>query len=135
MEQTKRAAVYCRLAQADDEAMALQKERALRYAAELGYLNPVMYADNGASGLSFDRPAFSAMNADIAAGKIGAVIVLSVSRIGRNRIETLAWIDKTVRKGIVLKAWDGSLESQIWTLTGWHDECNQIFGKRKTTRA
>ena len=110
MEKAKRAAVYCRLAQADDEAMALQKERILRYAAELGYTNPIVYADNGASGLTLDRPAFSAMNADIAVGKIGAVIVLSISRIGRNPIELLSWIDKTMRKGIVLNAWDGSLD-------------------------
>jgi len=135
MEQNKRAAVYCRLAQADDEAMALQKERALRYAAELGYLNPIVYADNGVSGLTFDRPAFSAMNADIVAGKIGAVIVLSSSRIGRNLVETSSWIGKTKRKGVTLKAWDGSLESQLRAFTGWRGDCYQIFGKRKTTRA
>jgi len=110
MEQTKRAALYCRLARADDDAMALQKERVSRYAAELGYIGPIIYADNGASGLTFNRPAFSAMNADIAAGKIGAVIVLSSTRIGRNAIETLAWMDKTRRKGVALKAWDGSLD-------------------------
>jgi len=109
MEQNKRAAVYCRLAQADDEAMELQKARALRYTAELGYANPIIYADNGASGLDYNRPAFLAMNTDIAEGKIGAVVVLSASRIGRNPVETLSWIDKTMRKGIVLKAWDGSL--------------------------
>ena len=110
MEQTKRAVVYCRLARADDEAMEIQKARVLRYAAELGYTNPIVYADNGASGLTFDRPAFSAMDADIAAGKIAAVVTLSSSRIGRNSIETLSWADKTMRKGVVLKAWDGSLD-------------------------
>ena len=110
MEKAKKAAVYCRLAQMDDDAMELQKKRALQYAAELGYLNPIVYADNGVSGLTFDRPAFSAMNADIAAGKIGAVVVLSSSRIGRNSVGTLAWMDKARRKGVVLKAWDGSLD-------------------------
>jgi DNA invertase Pin-like site-specific DNA recombinase len=110
MEQTKRAALYCRLARADDEAMTLQKERVSRFAAELGYIDPIIYADNGASGLTYDRPAFSAMNADIAAGKIGAVVTLSSSRIGRNAIGTLAWMNRTRRKGVVLKAWDGSLD-------------------------
>ena len=104
------AAIYCRVAQKDDVAMGLQKERVSRFAAELRYTNPIVYADNGASGLTFDRPAFVAMNADIAAGKIYAVIVLSASRIGRNAVETLSWIDKMRRKGIVLKAWDGSLD-------------------------
>jgi DNA invertase Pin-like site-specific DNA recombinase len=110
MEQNKRAAVYCRLARADDRAMELQKERVSRYVAELGYKNPIVYADNGASGLTFDRPAFTAMNVDIAAGKIGTVVTLSSSRIGRNSTETLAWMDKARRKGVVLKAWDGSLD-------------------------
>jgi len=112
MENNKRAAVYIRVAQAaqiGDEAMALQKEQVLRYAAELGYINPIVYADNGASGLTFDRPAFSAMNSDIAAGKINAVIVNSFSRIGRNSIETLSWIGKIKHQGIALKARDGSL--------------------------
>jgi len=94
----------------DENAMALQRERVLHYAAELGYTNPIVYADNGASGLSLDRPAFSAMNADIAAGTIEAVIVHSISRIGRSPTETLSWVDKLKSKGIVLKAWDGSLD-------------------------
>ena len=42
--------------------------------------------------------------------KIGAVVVLSSSRIGRNSIETLAWMDKIRSKGVVLKSWDGSLD-------------------------
>jgi len=121
MEKTKKAAVYCRVAQKDDAAMELQKERVLRYAAELGYVSPIIYADNGASGLTFDRPAFSAMNADIAAGKIGAVVTLSSSRIGRNTIKTLAWVDKARRKGVVLKAWDGSLDDNAPAF--------QLFGK------
>ncbi|MCL2300266.1 MAG: recombinase family protein [Firmicutes bacterium] len=110
MEETKRAAIYCRLAQVDDDAMELQKKRVLQFAAELGHLNPIVYADNGASGITFDRPAFSAINADIAAGKIGAVVVLSSSRIGRNLAETLSWIGKTKRNDVALKAWDGSLD-------------------------
>ena len=113
MEITKRAALYCRLTRADDEAMALQKERVSRFAAELGYVNPIIYADNGASGITYDRPAFSAMNADIAAGKIGAVVTLSSSRIGRNAIKTLAWMDKARSKGVILKAWDGSLDENV----------------------
>ena len=113
MELNKKAAVYCRVAQMDDEAMELQKARVLRYAAELGHKNPVIYADNGASGLDYNRPAFSAMNADIAEGKISAVIVHSISRVGRNPVETLPWIDQIKRKGIDLNAWDGSLDCYL----------------------
>ena len=107
----------------------------MHYAAELGYVNPITYVDNGASGLSFDRPAFSDMNADIAAGKIDAVIVHSISRIGRNMIETLSWLAKMKRKDIALKVWDGSLESQARMHTRYGGEGCLILGKKITTRA
>jgi len=133
MENKKSAAVYCRLAQAtqmDDGAMDLQKQQVLQYAAELGYINPIVYTDNGASGLTYDRPAFSAMNDDIAAGKIDAVIVQSISRIGRSLIETQSWIDRTKRKGITLKALDGSLDCQH---SRCYEDCYLNLGKKITT--
>jgi len=107
----KKAAIYCRVAQKDDAEMELQKTQVLQHAAELGYANSVIYADNGASGLTFDRPAFSAMNADIAEGKVDVVLVHSLSCIGRNACETLAWVRRTYRNGVEVLACDGSLDS------------------------
>ncbi|MCL2532365.1 MAG: recombinase family protein [Oscillospiraceae bacterium] len=89
--------------------MDLHREKVLRYAAQLGYANPVIYADNGASGLTFDRPVFSAMNTDIVTGKIDAVIFLSLSHIGRNINAIFAWLNRMQNNGVDVIACYGSL--------------------------
>jgi len=96
-------------AREDDAAMDLHREKVLRYAAQLGYANPVIYADNGASGLTFDRPVFSAMNTDIVTGKIDAVIFLSLSHIGRNINAIFAWLNRMQNNGVDVIACYGSL--------------------------
>ena len=114
MNQTKmaeklRAAVYLRLAQQDDRIMKAQKEKVMRFTSEQGYSDITVYADNGASGLDYiNRPAFTAMNEDIAASKISAVFAESNIRIGRDFIKTTCWIQSIDRKGIVFKTVDNA---------------------------
>jgi len=52
------------------------------------------YIDNGLSGQSFDRPAFSQMIADMESGKINGCITKDLSRLGRNAIDTGYYIEK-----------------------------------------
>jgi Site-specific recombinases, DNA invertase Pin homologs len=96
-----RAAIYCRVAYADQLAVELQEETLRRYAADHGFGDPSCYADNGFSGLRLDnRPAFDRLNAAIDAGEIGVVIVRNHARIGRNFLEVDAWIDRLAEKGV-----------------------------------
>ncbi len=53
-----------------------------------------VYTDNGASGRTFERPAFQAMLEDIEDGKIDCVVVKDLSRLGRNTIDTGYYIEK-----------------------------------------
>ena len=53
-----------------------------------------VYIDNGLSGQSFDRPAFSQMIADMESGKINCCISKDLSRLGRNAIDTGYYIEK-----------------------------------------
>jgi site-specific DNA recombinase len=87
-----KAAIYCRAACADERALEAQRLSVHCFAKTLGYMDRAEYLDNGVSGLSLDRPAFSQMTADIRTGLISAVLVKNVARIGRNMIDFYAWM-------------------------------------------
>lgn len=88
----KTVAAYCRVGRSDDLALFIQKDQLTRLANARGYDNLVYYQDNGYSGLDFERPAFSAMQKDIQAGNINRVLVVDISRIGRNHQLVFDWI-------------------------------------------
>ena len=58
-----KVAVYCRVASANDFAITKQEETLCNYASDNGLPVVMVYSDNGANGLSFDRPAFQEMMA------------------------------------------------------------------------
>ena len=105
----KKSAIYCRVASADQLSMEAQKDRLCQYAVENGYDNLDFYIDNGYSGLNYDRPAFSRLEADIQAGLIEAVIIRDVTRISRNVFDTVQWIERLRMKGIALISADLSI--------------------------
>jgi len=109
MAEKMRAAVYCRLARADDDRIAEQKEQVLAFAMKQGCGEIAVFIDNGESGSSLSRPAMNLLNADIEAGKIDAVYVHSLCRIGRNYIEVDKWLNKMQSKGIIVKSVDGTI--------------------------
>lgn len=53
-----------------------------------------VYADDGYSGVNFDRPDFQRMIGDIRSGIVNCVIVKDLSRFGRNYIEAGRYIEK-----------------------------------------
>ena len=100
MPDKTKVALYCRVANEDDDAIANQESILRKYSAEHGYDNITVYVDNGVSGLNFDRPALSRLETDIAAGNIGTVIVRNFDRIGREFIMAQDWIVNIRRKGV-----------------------------------
>ena len=92
-EQQPITALYERLSRDDElvgESNSIQTQKAilLDYATSHGFLNCVHYTDDGFSGGNFDRPAWKRMIADIEAGKVSAVIVKDMSRVGRDYLQT-----------------------------------------------
>ena len=53
-----------------------------------------VYADDGVSGIRFDRPEFNRMIDDMRRGKIDCIVVKDLSRFGRNYLETGDYLDK-----------------------------------------
>lgn len=95
---TKITALYCRLSQDDGnvgDSMSIQSQKAIleKYAREMGKAAYAFYVDDGYSGTNFQRPSFQRMIADIEDGKIDTVITKDLSRLGRNYLESGAYID------------------------------------------
>jgi len=87
-----KAALYCRTARQDDNAIEIQRDRARSFAEEKGYTNPCCYIDNGESGSTLDRPAMKRLIDDIKYGEIGVVVVASADRIARGIIPMAEWM-------------------------------------------
>lgn len=74
-QEEKITALYCRLSQDDgmdgeSNSIANQREILLDYAHKKGYLNTQVFAGDGYSGTSFDRPDFLRMERLIEEGKV-----------------------------------------------------------------
>ena len=53
-----------------------------------------LYADNGRTGMNFERPAFERLMEDVRSGKIDCIVVKDLSRFGRNYLETDNYLER-----------------------------------------
>ena len=89
--ENKITALYCRLSRDDgpdgeSNSISNQKKLLTMKANELGLENIEFYIDDGYTGTNFNRPAFKRLEADINEGRIGAILVKDLSRLGRNYV-------------------------------------------------
>ncbi len=116
--ETKITALYQRLSRDDElqgesNSISNQKRMLEKYARENGFKNIRSYTDDGWSGTDFDRPGFQKMLADIEAGKIAAVIVKDMSRLGRNYLQVGFYTEMIFpQKGIRFIAVNDSVDSR-----------------------
>ena len=83
------AALLLRISREDGEegesnSIQNQKKLLTKIANESGYVNMQVFSDDGVSGTTMNRPGFQAMLKEIERGKINAVFVKDLSRLGRN---------------------------------------------------
>ena len=71
-------------------------------AHEYGYENVLIFIDNGEKGNTFDRPGLNALKAAVEEVQIEAVLVHSLSRIGRDFLKTHDFIMWLQQKRVVL---------------------------------
>ncbi|MBS4786431.1 MAG: DUF4368 domain-containing protein [Clostridiales bacterium] len=93
-------ALYCRLSQEDELAgesnsIHNQKQILQEYAERNGFQNPRFFVDDGYSGVTFNRPAYLEMMAEVEAGRVSTIIVKDHSRLGRNRLVVGILLEET----------------------------------------
>lgn len=96
--QEYKAAIYIRLSKEDgdreeSESVVNQRKILKAYAKENRYKIYDEYVDDGYTGTNFNRPDFKRMINDIENKKINMVITKSLSRLGRDYIETGRYIE------------------------------------------
>ncbi len=94
----KITALYCRLSrddmqQGDSNSIKNQKSILSKYAEDKGFHNYKFYVDDGFSGTTFNRPDFIKMISDVDDGKISAIIVKDMSRLGRDYLQVGMYTD------------------------------------------
>ncbi len=91
-EQDRITALYCRLSrddelQGDSNSIKNQKEILQKYAVSNGFLNISFFVDDGYSGTTFNRPDWNRLIGLVNDGKVGAVLVKDLSRLGRDYLQ------------------------------------------------
>ncbi|ETI84798.1 recombinase family protein [Streptococcus anginosus] len=100
MSRTKKyvAGLYCRLSKDDGnsvESMSIWSQKVMlkQFAESNSIAIYDYYVDDGYSGTNFERPSFKKMITDIENGKINCVITKDLSRLGRNYLQSGAYIE------------------------------------------
>ena len=86
-------ALYERLSRDDElsgDSVSIQTQKFFLedYAKQHGFVPFAHYTDDGFSGGNFNRPSWNRLVADVEAGKVSAVIVKDMSRVGREYLQT-----------------------------------------------
>jgi len=77
--------IYTRTAAANAERVVGQREAVEAYIAGKGLVVSGHYEDDGYSGNTADRPGLRRLMADVAAGKVGRVVVERLDRLARSQ--------------------------------------------------
>ncbi|WP_094551583.1 recombinase family protein [Petroclostridium xylanilyticum] len=93
MDQRKRAWLYCRIDAPEDEHGRLkgQKKELTDYAEQMGFEIAGVSQDT-ASSLRFERNGLVEVTEAAAAGKMDVLLIINLSRLGRDAIKTLDFI-------------------------------------------
>jgi site-specific DNA recombinase len=101
-----RIAAYVRVSTEDQANSGLgieaQKSRCTAMATVKGWPAPVFYADEGVSGTKAKRPQLDRLLADVEAGNLDAVIILSLDRLGRETRLILDLVAQLTERAILV---------------------------------
>ncbi len=116
MLKTKITPLYERLSRDDDmqgesNSISNQKKMLEDYAHRNSFPNPTHFTDDGVSGTRFDRPGFTAMMEEVEAGRVEAIIIKDMSRLGRDYLKVGQIMEILRQKGVRLIAINDGVDS------------------------
>ncbi len=90
--------------QGESCSISHQKQMSEEFALRNGLPNPKHFTDDGVSGIRFDRPGFLAMMEEVNTGRVEAIVVKDMSRLGRDYLKVGQVMEILRQKGVRLIA-------------------------------
>ena len=90
--------------QGESNSISNQKKMLEDYARRNGLPNPTHFTDDGVSGTRFDRPGFLAMMEEVEAGRVEAIVIKDMSRLGRDYLKVGQVMEILRQRGVRLIA-------------------------------
>ena len=97
--------------QGESNSISNQKQMLEDFALRNGLPNPTHFTDDGISGTRFDRPGFLAMMEEVEAGRVEAIVIKDMSRLGRDYLKVGQVMEILRQRGVRLIAINDGVDS------------------------
>ena len=97
--------------QGESNSISHQKQMLEEFARRNGLPNPTHFTDDGVSGTRFDRPGFLAMMEEVEAGRVEAIVIKDMSRLGRDYLKVGQVMEILRQRGARLIAINDGVDS------------------------
>ena len=97
--------------QGESNSISNQKQMLEDFARRNGLPNPTHFTDDGISGTRFDRPGFLAMMEEVEAGRVEAIVIKDMSRLGRVYLKVGQVMEILRQRGVRLIAINDGVDS------------------------
>ena len=97
--------------QGESNSISHQKQMLEEFARRNRLPNPTHFTDDGVSGTRFDRPGFLAMMEEVEAGRVEAIVIKDMSRLGRDYLKVGQVMEILRQRGVRLIAINDGVDS------------------------
>jgi len=109
-------ALYSRLSREDSldgQSLSIQNQQQILgdYAKNQGFTNTVHFADDGTTGVRFDREKWQKLIAEVEAGNVSILCVKDMSRLGRDHVQVGMYMELFRQKGVRFIAIGNNIDS------------------------
>ena len=118
--------------QGESNSISHQKQMLEEFARRNGLPNPTHFTDDGVSGTRFDRPGFLAMMEEVEAGRVEAIVIKDMSRLGRDYLKVGQIMEILRQRGVRLIAINDGVDSLKGDddFTPFRNIMNEMFSLR-----